>query len=161
MGTIGGGSAGVRIANQMLPASWLVSRISCGRIDLLYTPPGRVHPQMLPLVLFTAPFGLSASPATRVSPTVGVRSIAYKDYTYSTSVVPATTPDLPPIILLPPIGVGIDRTFCGRFLEAWASDAGAGSSLHALDMIGMGDSHGTWDPLIGRASQDKHPFLIY
>jgi len=36
--------------------------------------------------------------------------------------------------------VGIDRTFCGRFLDAWAADESAGSALHAIDVIGMGDS---------------------
>ena len=70
---------------------------------------------------------------------VSTRTIAYGGTTYSASIVPASKPNLPPLVLLPPIGVGIDRTFCGRFLEAWA-EAAPGSALHAIDVIGMGDS---------------------
>ena len=45
----------------------------------------------------------------------------------------------PPLVLLPPIGVGIDRTFCGRFLEAWRELA-PGPAVHVIDPIGLGDS---------------------
>jgi len=69
-----------------------------------------------------------------------VRSVAYRGSTYSAAVVPAKAPNLPPVVLLPPIGVGIDRTFCGRLVDAWAADASAGPALHAIDVLGMGDS---------------------
>jgi pimeloyl-ACP methyl ester carboxylesterase len=69
-----------------------------------------------------------------------IRTVPYKGSTFSAAVVPAKQPNLPPLVLLPPIGVGIDRTFCGRFLNAWAADAAAGAELHAIDMLGMGDS---------------------
>ena len=42
-------------------------------------------------------------------------------------------------MVLPPIGVGIDRTFCGRLLEAWAAEPRT-SELHCADVLGMGDS---------------------
>ena len=73
-------------------------------------------------------------------PSLTVRTVAYNGWTYSAAVVPSSAPGLPPVVLLPPIGVGIDRTFCGRFLDAWAADKSAGSALHAIDVIGMGDS---------------------
>jgi len=69
-----------------------------------------------------------------------VRTISYKESTYSVAVVPAARQGSPPIVLLPPIGVGIDRTFCGRFLEAWAATDSADSAMHAIDPIGVGDS---------------------
>ena len=72
--------------------------------------------------------------------TPSVRTVSYKGYTYSAAVVPASQPNLPPLVLLPPLGVGIDRTFCSRFLDAWAAEPSAGAALHAIDMVGMGDS---------------------
>lgn len=65
--------------------------------------------------------------------------VSWKEYTYSAAVVPATKMKMPPLVLLPPIGVGIDRTFCGRFLEAWAQ-LQPGPALHAIDVVGVGDS---------------------
>ena len=82
------------------------------------------------------------------------RTVSYNGATYSAAVVPAARPDakLPPVVLLPPIGVGIDRTFCVKFLDAWAA-AAPGPALHAIDVVGMGDSQpkpkmkrfGGWD----------------
>ena len=47
----------------------------------------------------------------------------------------------PPLVLLPPIGVGIDRTFCDRFVDAWAGDESRRNALHAIDVIGpLGDA---------------------
>jgi pimeloyl-ACP methyl ester carboxylesterase len=87
---------------------------------------------MRSLLLFSVTVSALRAPA--------VRTVAYGTSTYSAAVVPASDEKLPPIVVLPPIGVGIDRTFCGRFLEAWAADESAGSALHAIDMLGMGDS---------------------
>ena len=72
---------------------------------------------------------------------IRTRLLNYNGFTYTSSVVPASaaSPALPPVVLLPPIGVGIDRTFCGRLLEAWAV-ASPSATLHAIDVIGMGDS---------------------
>ena len=86
-------------------------------------------------MLAIAAHGLVAP--TRAS---AVRTISYKESTYSVAVVPAARQGSPPIVLLPPIGVGIDRTFCGRFLEAWAATDSADSAMHAIDPIGVGDS---------------------
>ena len=68
-----------------------------------------------------------------------VRTVNYKASTYSACVVPSSAPGLPPLVLLPPIGVGIDRTFCGRLIDEWASQESV-PALHAVDVIGMGDS---------------------
>lgn len=75
------------------------------------------------------------------SPAAALRSASFDGVTYSAAVVPAAKPGLPPLVLLPPIGVGIDRTFCSKFVEAWAEDASLASALHAIDLVGMGDSH--------------------
>ena len=66
-------------------------------------------------------------------------SVSYRGSTYSSTVVPAAKPGRPALVLLPPIGVGIDRTFCGRLVDAWA-EAAPGPALHAIDVVGMGDS---------------------
>ena len=86
--------------------------------------------------------------------TVSTRTVSFNGATYSAAVVPAARPEakLPPVVLLPPIGVGIDRTFCVKFLDAWAA-AAPGPALHAIDVVGMGDSQpkpkmkrfGGWD----------------
>ena len=76
-----------------------------------------------------------------LAPTVPItKTIAYKQYTYSVCVVPPTLQSLPPVIVLPPIGVGIDRTFCGRLVDAWAQTEAPLPALHTIDVIGMGDS---------------------
>jgi pimeloyl-ACP methyl ester carboxylesterase len=76
---------------------------------------------------------LPTAPATRV--------VAFKQFTYSASVVPASgDAKLPPLVLLPPIGVGIDRTFCSRLISEWAAQEAPSAALHAIDVVGMGDS---------------------
>ena len=77
--------------------------------------------------------------AVSLTPRSSIRSSSFRGVRYSAAVVPAATSGLPPLVLLPPIGVGIDRTFCTRFLDAWA-ELSPGPALHAIDMIGMGDS---------------------
>ena len=52
------------------------------------------------MLVFAAPLGLVPS-AARIS----TRVVAFKDSTYTASVVPAAAPGLPPVVLLPPIGV--------------------------------------------------------
>ena len=68
-----------------------------------------------------------------------VRTATFRGTTYSAAVVAGTDATLPPLVLLPPIGVGIDRTFCSRFLDSWAALA-PGPELHAIDVVGVGDS---------------------
>ena len=75
--------------------------------------------------------------AVGLAPTI--RTVEYKASTYSACVVPSSAPGLPPLVLLPPIGVGIDRTFCGRLIDEWAAQESV-PALHAVDVIGMGDS---------------------
>lgn len=43
--------------------------------------------------------------------------------------------DLPPLLLIPPVGVGIDRQFFARFQDAWD-----GGDTHAPDLLGTGDA---------------------
>ena len=78
------------------------------------------------------------APATRIVSYNGRASTAF---TYSASVVPAAgaKKTTPPLVLLPPIGVGIDRTFCVRLLEEWQA-AAPPTALHSIDVVGMGDS---------------------
>ena len=63
----------------------------------------------------------------------------FRGITYSATVVPACDASQPPLVLLPPIGVGIDRTFCKPFVEAWSTLA-PGPALHVIDVVGVGDS---------------------
>ena len=42
--------------------------------------------------------------------------------------------DLPPLLLIPPVGVGIDRQFYARLQDAWA-----GGDTRA-DLLGTGDA---------------------
>ena len=41
---------------------------------------------------------------------VTTKRVSYRGATYGATIVPATTPGLPALVLLPPIGVGSDRT---------------------------------------------------
>jgi pimeloyl-ACP methyl ester carboxylesterase len=66
------------------------------------------------------------------------RVTSFKGSTYAASITTSTAPG-PPTVLLPPIGVGIDRSFCGKLLDEWAAQGQPGS-LHAIDVIGMGGS---------------------
>ena len=43
--------------------------------------------------------------------------------------------DLPPLLLIPPVGVGIDRQFYARFQDVWD-----GGDTHAPDLLGTGDA---------------------
>ena len=72
---------------------------------------------------------------------ISTKSIGYKGGTFSATVIPSTgNVALPPLVVLPPIGVGIDRTFNSRFVDEWAAAPVPKSALHAIDVIGMGDS---------------------
>lgn len=84
-----------------------------------------------------------AAAAALVAATVGLvttTSVTYNGGTYSAAIVPATRPSLPPLVLLPPIGVGIDRTFNKRLIDEWDGLTAPRSALHAIDVIGVGDS---------------------
>ena len=68
------------------------------------------------------------------------KTVKYKESSYSSCVVPSCDANLPPLVVLPPIGVGIDRTFCTRLIDSWSASSEALPALHAVDVIGMGDS---------------------
>ena len=58
----------------------------------------------------------------------------YGRETYGASVTRGAT-DLPPLLLIPPVGVGIDRQFYARFQDVWD-----GGDTHAPDLLGTGDA---------------------
>ena len=58
----------------------------------------------------------------------------YGRETYGASVTRGAA-DLPPLLLIPPVGVGIDRQFYARLQDAWA-----GGDTHAPDLLGTGDA---------------------
>ena len=58
----------------------------------------------------------------------------YGRETYGARVTRGAT-DLPPLLLIPPVGVGIDRQFYARFQDVWA-----GGDTHAPDLLGTGDA---------------------
>ncbi|CAM9213683.1 unnamed protein product [Phaeothamnion confervicola] len=67
----------------------------------------------------------------------------FNDVTYATTVVTAappaagSAPAWPPLLLVPPVGLGIDRSFYDRFLRAWVA-AGVPGEVHAPDLLGTG-----------------------
>ena len=65
---------------------------------------------------------------------------------YVSSVLPAgpnASPDTPPLLLVPPIGVGITRTFFNRFMREWV-EVGAPCEVHAPDLLGCGANWPRW-----------------
>ncbi|NJL00313.1 MAG: alpha/beta hydrolase [Spirulinaceae cyanobacterium SM2_1_0] len=52
---------------------------------------------------------------------------------------PETTGDLPPLLLIHPIGVGLSRQFWQRFVAAWLARPGL-SPLYNPDLLGCGES---------------------
>ena len=59
--------------------------------------------------------------------------------------------DLPPLLLIPPVGVGIDRQFYARLQDVWD-----GGDTHAPDLLGTGDARrnrgASTSPRSGRGS---------
>ena len=60
---------------------------------------------------------------------------------YLVGVQPATTSrsSPPPLVLIPPVGVGIDRKFYDRLQVAWAT-IGAPAAMHSIDLLGTGSA---------------------
>ena len=87
-------------------------------------------------LLAAASSALVTTPLSKSVAYVNPKSV---EFTYSVTVVPAVESNQPPIVLLPPIGVGIDRTFCGKLIDVWAAQPSR-PALHSIDVIGMGDS---------------------
>ena len=48
----------------------------------------------------------------------------------------ASRPGLPPLVLIPPVGVGIDRRFFSRLQDCWQG----GAATHAPDLLGIGSA---------------------
>ena len=45
----------------------------------------------------------------------------------------------PPLVLIPPVGVGIDRSFYNRLQAEWSA-LGAPAAMHAIDLLGTGSA---------------------
>ena len=62
---------------------------------------------------------------------------------YDVSVQPAggtySGPEPPPLVLIPPVGVGIDRKFYDPLQRAWAK-LGAPAAMHSIDLLGTGSA---------------------
>lgn len=77
--------------------------------------------------------------------TLSTRTARFGDASFGVTVstplpsAAAAAGNVPPLLLLPPIGVGIDRSFCAKTLAAWDARPRA-SRMHCPDVIGMGDS---------------------
>ena len=69
--------------------------------------------------------------------------VTFGKETYEVSVQPGTgtssRPKPPPLVLIPPVGVGIDRKFYDRVQREWAA-LGAPAAMHSIDLLGTGSS---------------------
>ena len=68
--------------------------------------------------------------------------VAFGREKYSVSVQPASTSSIsppPPLVMIPPVGVGIDRKFYDRLHAAWAA-LGAPAAMHSIDLLGTGSA---------------------
>jgi len=52
---------------------------------------------------------------------------------------PAVQGSRPPLLLIPPVGVGIDRAFYNRLQSEWSA-LGAPAAMHAIDLLGTGSA---------------------
>lgn len=69
-----------------------------------------------------------------------LQRVAHGGEMYSVGVQPAAVGTRrPPLVLVPPVGVGIDRRFYDRLHQAW-EDVGAPAPMHSLDLLGTGDA---------------------
>ena len=84
--------------------------------------------------LLLATLCASALFATRALST-GARTVmsTFDGQSYATTVTDGSDASSPPLVLLPPVGVGIDRVFYRRFQEALP-----GIATHAPDLLGTG-----------------------
>lgn len=76
---------------------------------------------------------------TALASNVLQKRVSFSKYTYHTTVLPAAraSPQCPPVLLVPPVGVGIDRNFFNRFLREWEA-LGSPCAMHAPDLLGSG-----------------------
>ena len=73
---------------------------------------------------------LTAAHALSVGTT---RTVTFEKQRYDTTITDGDA-SLPPLVLIPPVGVGIDRAFWVKFQRVW--DGGA--ATHAPDLLGTG-----------------------
>lgn len=52
---------------------------------------------------------------------------------------PAVQSNRPPLLLIPPVGVGIDRSFYNRLQSEWSA-LGTPAAMHAIDLLGTGSA---------------------
>ena len=83
----------------------------------------------------------ASSPPTQPFRTV---EVAFGKETYGVTVqaaagAPAGPQPPPPLLLVPPVGVGIDRKFYDRLQVQWAA-LGAPAAMHSIDLLGTGSA---------------------
>ena len=83
----------------------------------------------------------ASAPATQPFRTV---EVAFGRERYGVSVQEAaagapTGKPPPPLLLIPPVGVGIDRKFYDRLQVQWAA-LGAPAAMHSIDLLGTGSA---------------------
>lgn len=67
-------------------------------------------------------------------------TVMYGQESYKVKLQQQVTPcALPPVVLVPPLGVGIDSSFYNRLLEEWGA-LGAPATMHAPDLLGTGSA---------------------
>ena len=104
--------------------------------------PGRRQPSSRRPACHVVPVVASVSaPSTRPFSTV---EVAFGKEMYGVSVQPAAAvtssgPQPPPLLLIPPVGVGIDRKFYDRLQVQWAA-LGAPAAMHSIDLLGTGSA---------------------
>ena len=96
---------------------------------------------MLTALTSTAPTALSLAHSSTAVPPYSTRRVAHRGREFfSAQVQPAGHgAPVPPLVLLPPVGVGIDRAFYNRLHQEWHA-LGSPAAMHSYDLLGTGDA---------------------
>ena len=83
--------------------------------------------------------GSSTSPGVRPTPYAKVSATFGKEqYNVHVQAAGDESP-LPPLLLIPPVGVGIDKSFYNRLQSEWQL-LGAPAAMHSPDLLGTGSA---------------------
>lgn len=96
---------------------------------------------MLTALTSTAPTALSLAHSSTAVPPYSTRRVVHRGREFfSAQVQPAGHgAPVPPLVLLPPVGVGIDRAFYNRLHQEWHA-LGSPAAMHSYDLLGTGDA---------------------
>ena len=98
-------------------------------------------PRMLLLSIaghFALPWRSATSPGVKPTPFSTV-TVSYGNERYSVYVQEAADSKLPPLLLIPPVGVGIDKSFYNRLQSEWQL-LNVPAAMHAPDLLGTGSA---------------------